>query len=183
MRNLRTFNRHGRATLVVGLLSLSAFALGAMPAAGSPPPSRPEVASPGLTAPSAVPGGPAAGRPGTPAPGNPVPADPGAPLALPPGVTPQTPPEPHVITTFAGQLQGPRRGAGPPGRGLSVPVRPDIDGCDRNYGEAAQCVPKTLPGGQTDLCAYLAQRGFKGVRVKGTDARGIDRNGNGVVCD
>jgi hypothetical protein len=97
-------------------------------------------------------------------------------------VTADTPPEPHVITNFADQLKGERRGPAP-ARALSVPVRADVDGCDRNYGETAQCVPNVLPGGQTDVCAYLAQRGIKGVKVKGADRKELDRNRNGVVCD
>jgi hypothetical protein len=44
-------------------------------------------------------------------------------------------------------------------------------------------VPNKLPAGQTDVCAYLAEHNIKGVRVKGADAKGIDRNRNGVVCD
>ena len=97
-------------------------------------------------------------------------------------MTTNTPPEPHVITSFADELTGPRKPV-PAKGGLTVPVRSDIDGCDRNYGEASQCVPEALPGGQTDICAYLAQRGIKGVRVKGADTRGVDRNRNGVACD
>jgi hypothetical protein len=123
----------------------------------------------------------------------PVPAVPGAapPSVLPPAASPATPapppgspstPEPHIITTFADQLQGGRTPV--TGRGLQpVPVRPDIDGCNRDYGTAAQCIPKALPGGQGDICSYLAKRGIKGVKVRGADRSRIDRNRNGVVCD
>jgi hypothetical protein len=96
-------------------------------------------------------------------------------------VTTATPPQPHVITTFANQL-GPRRKTST-GRALTVPVRTDVDGCDRNYGTPSQCVPATLPAGQADVCAYLAKRGIKGVRVIGVDVKRLDSNRNGVACD
>ncbi len=149
---------------------------GAEVAGSTPLPTAAEVpTTPGPAVPGATVGS-APVPPPPPAPATPAPATP----APPPG-SPSTP-EPHVITTFADQLRG-----GPTpvsGRGLrSVPVRPDIDGCDRDYGTVAQCIPKALPGGQGDLCRYLAQRGIKGVKVRGADRQQLDRNRNGVVCD
>lgn len=178
MSKLPDLGRRGRSVLLVGAVTVCALAAGTVPAsAGSTGPTKPRAAvtTSAVPAPSV-----ASGQPPMPPPS--ATAAPDAPLQLAPGVSSNTPPEPHVITTFADGLKGPRRGS-PPGRALTVPVAPDVDGCDRNYGESSQCVPKTLPGGQTDVCAYLDQRGIKGVRVKGGDTRALDRNRNGVVCD
>jgi hypothetical protein len=100
--------------------------------------------------------------------------------AQPPTASPA--PQPHIIKTFANGLTG-RRAALPKGPVASVPVRSDVDGCDRAYGEASQCVPDTLPRGQTDLCGYLAKNGLRAVRVHGTDVRNLDPNHNGIACD
>lgn len=171
MRRLPDMGRRGSSVLLVGAFTVVALAAGSIPAAaGATAPTTPATAS---AAPSpAV----ATGAPPT------APPAPAAPLKLAPGVTSNSPPAPHVIGTFAGQLTGPRR-ALPLTKVLTVPVAPDVDGCDRNYGEPSQCVPKTLPRGQTDVCAYLAQHGIKGVRVKGADARALDPDHDGVVCD
>lgn len=195
MRKLTESSGRGKAALVVGAVGIAVLAVGVVPAAAGSTPARSPVTAAASTSPPAT--GPTA--PSTPAtgPASPLPTasstavstaagapPPGAPTAsLPPlaGVTTATPPRPHVITNFANRL-GPRRAA-PPGRALTVPVRSDVDGCDRNYGTASQCVPGTLPAGQTDVCAYLAQRGIKGVRVSGTDVKRLDGNHNGVACD
>jgi hypothetical protein len=127
---------------------------------------------------------PGSAVPGAVSPSAPQSAPPSAALLATPAPPPGSPstPEPHIITTFADQLQGGRTPV--PRRGLQpVPVRSDVDGCNRDYGTAAQCIPKALPGGQGDICSYLAKRGITGVKVRGADRKGIDRNRNGVVCD
>jgi hypothetical protein len=195
MRKLAESSGWSKAALFVGAVAMAILAVGAVPAAAGSTPARSPVASAASTSPPTT----APTTPSTPAtdPASPAPTaspaavstaagapPPGAPTAsLPPlaGVTTATPPRPHMITNFANRL-GPRRTA-PPGRALTVPVRSDVDGCDRNYGTAGQCVPGTLPAGQTDVCAYLAQRGIKGVRVSGTDVKRLDGNHNGVACD
>jgi hypothetical protein len=90
-------------------------------------------------------------------------------------------PDPRIVDSFASKLSGERRG---PGREKgSEPVASDVDGCNRAYGTAGQCIPTTLPPGVADLCAYLASRGFPPVRVNGVDPLGVDRDGNRVACD
>ncbi|MGD9525528.1 hypothetical protein [Pseudonocardia sp.] len=89
-------------------------------------------------------------------------------------------PDPRVVDSFASQLSGERRGPGRTKR--SEPVASDVDGCDRAYGTAGQCIPTTLPPGVADLCAYLASRGFPPVRVNGADTLGVDPDGNRVAC-
>jgi hypothetical protein len=62
------------------------------------------------------------------------------------------------------------------------PVETHIDGCDRNYGTPAQCVPWTFPAATTDACGWLAAHGFGPLVVVGTDRQGLDRNGDGIAC-
>ncbi|GIE48942.1 hypothetical protein Ani05nite_24760 [Amorphoplanes nipponensis] len=62
-------------------------------------------------------------------------------------------------------------------------VRPNVDGCDHNYGGITQCVPWTFPAGTTDKCAWLAGHGFKNLKVAATDRQRLDRDGNGIACD
>ena len=61
-------------------------------------------------------------------------------------------------------------------------VRPNVDGCDHNYGAITQCVPWTFPAGTADKCAWLAGHGFEQLRVVGTDRQKLDRDGNGIAC-
>jgi hypothetical protein len=62
------------------------------------------------------------------------------------------------------------------------PVEAHIDGCDRNYGTPAQCVPWTFPAGTTDACGWLAAHGFGPLAVVGTDRQGLDRDADGIAC-
>ena len=62
-------------------------------------------------------------------------------------------------------------------------VRPNVDGCDRNYGEVTQCVPWTFPAGTTDKCAWLADHGFKALKVAARDRQRLDPDGNKIACD
>jgi hypothetical protein len=101
---------------------------------------------------------------------------------LPAPKDPSAPPEPHIIGTFASELAG-RRLPVPQKPVRSVPVRADVDGCNRDYGDAGQCIPNRLPPGQTDLCLYLAEHGMKNAKSRGADRSRIDLNRNGVVCD
>jgi hypothetical protein len=73
----------------------------------------------------------------------------------------------------------------PPRRSPAAPVRVDItvDGCDHNYGTRTQCVPLTFPAGVTDKCEWLAQHGYRGLKVTGTDRQRLDPDGNDVACD
>jgi len=72
-----------------------------------------------------------------------------------------------------------------PRKSPTAPVRVDItvDGCDHNYGTRTQCVPLTFPVGVTDKCEWLAQHGYRGLKVTGTDRQRLDPDGNGVACD
>ena len=88
--------------------------------------------------------------------------------------------EPHV-QTFA-QQQGVAALPPLPSPTSTHAVETHIDGCDRNYGTPAQCVPWTFPAGTTDACGWLAGHGFGPLVVVGTDRQGLDRNGDGIAC-
>jgi hypothetical protein len=94
---------------------------------------------------------------------------------------PKERPAPRVHGSFASELSGERkripRRPQPP-----APVPPDVDGCNRAYGNAAQCIPSELPPGQTDYCEYLRSHGFPPVRVNGSDPERLDADGNGIAC-
>jgi hypothetical protein len=62
-------------------------------------------------------------------------------------------------------------------------VRPNVDGCDHNYGTVTQCVPWTFPPGTTDKCAWLAAHGFEELTVAGADRQKLDPDGNRIACD
>ncbi|MFI7547815.1 hypothetical protein [Actinoplanes sp. NPDC049599] len=62
-------------------------------------------------------------------------------------------------------------------------VRPNVDGCDHNYGEITQCVPWTFPPGTKDKCAWLTERGFLPLTVAAADRQKLDPDGNKVACD
>ncbi|WP_433794626.1 hypothetical protein [Actinoplanes sp. CA-252034] len=64
-----------------------------------------------------------------------------------------------------------------------VKVAPTVDGCDRNYGTIAQCIPVRFPRGVTDKCAWLRERGYENIRVAARDRQGLDADRNGVICD
>ncbi|MEU8661575.1 hypothetical protein [Actinoplanes philippinensis] len=64
-----------------------------------------------------------------------------------------------------------------------VKVAPTVDGCDRNYGTVAQCVPVRFPEGVTDKCAWLRDHGYQAVKVAAKDRQGLDPDRNGVICD
>jgi hypothetical protein len=64
-----------------------------------------------------------------------------------------------------------------------VRVAPTVDGCDRNYGTVAQCIPVRFPAGVTDKCAWLRARGYQNVKVAARDRQGLDPDRNGIICD
>ncbi|WP_285558872.1 hypothetical protein [Actinoplanes regularis] len=85
------------------------------------------------------------------------------------------------VQPFAGQ---PGRARIRPGKSPKAPVRvtPNVDGCDRNYGTKAQCVPVTFPKGVTDRCAWLKAHGFTGVPVAAKDRQNLDPDKNKIAC-
>jgi hypothetical protein len=64
-----------------------------------------------------------------------------------------------------------------------VKVAPAVDGCDRNYGTVAHCIPIRFPEGVTDKCAWLRDHGYRNVKVAAKDRQGLDPDRNGVICD
>ncbi|GIE31786.1 hypothetical protein Ait01nite_048310 [Actinoplanes italicus] len=86
------------------------------------------------------------------------------------------------VQTFAGQPGITRQ---KPKRKPTAPVRvaPTVDGCDRNYGTIAHCVPVRFPAGVTDKCVWLREHGFKNLKVAAKDSQKLDSNRNGVACD
>jgi hypothetical protein len=64
-----------------------------------------------------------------------------------------------------------------------VKVAPTIDGCDRNYGTIAQCIPIVFPKGVTDKCGWLTAHGFTALKVMGKDRQRLDRDRDGIACD
>jgi hypothetical protein len=94
--------------------------------------------------------------------------------------TKQRPPSPFV-QRFADQrgvkAQGPKKKTGP------VKVAATVDGCDRNYGTEAQCIPLVFPGKVADRCAWLRDHGFQEIKVAARDRQKLDADGNGVACD
>jgi hypothetical protein len=91
---------------------------------------------------------------------------------------------PHV-QPFALRLGG-RPALGPLARPSKVPVAPQIDGCDHDYGVNGQCVPWTFPPGVAATaaarCGWLAVHGMHGLKVRGTDRLGLDPRHRGVAC-
>ncbi|GGM99476.1 hypothetical protein FHR83_000492 [Actinoplanes campanulatus] len=101
----------------------------------------------------------------------------------------RSPAKPHRNATPAPFIQ---RFAGQPGadrqkakRKPATPhrVAPTIDGCDRNYGTIAQCVPIAFPQGADDRCAWLREHGFTALKVVGKDRQRLDQNRNKIACD
>ncbi|GAA2854256.1 hypothetical protein Acy02nite_49410 [Actinoplanes cyaneus] len=86
------------------------------------------------------------------------------------------------VQTFAAQ---PGRARIKPGKSPKTPVRvaPMVDGCDRNYGTKAQCVPINYPKGVTDRCAWLTAHGFTRVAVVGKDRQHLDPDHDKIACD
>ncbi|MEU4619703.1 hypothetical protein AB0G04_06960 [Actinoplanes sp. NPDC023801] len=93
----------------------------------------------------------------------------------------QATPAPFV-QTFAGQPGIPRQ---KPKRKPTAPVKvpPAVDGCDRNYGTIATCVPVRFPAGVTDKCVWLREHGFEDLKVVGQDRQKLDPERNGIACD
>ncbi|GIF08283.1 hypothetical protein [Actinoplanes siamensis] len=85
------------------------------------------------------------------------------------------------VQSFAGQ---PGRARIKPGRSPKNPVKvaPTVDGCDRNYGTRAQCVPLNFPKGVRDRCAWLKAHGFSRVKVVVEDRQKLDPDRNGIAC-
>ncbi|AEV85042.1 hypothetical protein ACWT_4018 [Actinoplanes sp. SE50] len=95
-------------------------------------------------------------------------------------------PRPHgapapFVQQFAAQ---PGRARVRPQKSPKTPVKvaPTVDGCDRNYGTQAQCIPLVYPTGVTDHCAWLAAHGFTHIKVVGKDRQKLDADGNGTAC-
>lgn len=64
---------------------------------------------------------------------------------------------------------------------LEVPA--NVDGCDHGYGSTGQCIPWSFPPGTDDKCAWLAERDYGTLAVRGADRHELDPDGNGVACD
>jgi hypothetical protein len=86
---------------------------------------------------------------------------------------------PHIMGPPAGSTGVPEvlpTGSAP----VSVPAA--IDGCDRDYGTGAQCVPLALPPGVTDWCTWLRANGYLPLKVAGRDTLHLDPRGTGFAC-
>jgi len=63
---------------------------------------------------------------------------------------------------------------------------PHVDGCDRDYGSASQCVPWKLPAASpTADCAWLKSNGFGPLKVTGTNRQDLPEttiDGEPYVC-
>ncbi|MFC4069761.1 hypothetical protein [Actinoplanes subglobosus] len=86
------------------------------------------------------------------------------------------------VQTFAAQPGVTRQKAKrKPTAPVKVPAA--VDGCDRNYGTIAHCIPVRFPAGVTDKCAWLRDHGYRDVKVVAKDRQGLDPDRNGVICD
>ena len=101
------------------------------------------------------------------------------PARLPPGSKAKAVP---YVQPFAAQ-PGVRPIGKRPSPRAPMPVVPSMDGCDHNYGTRIQCIPWTFPDGVTDKCAWLAEHGYKTLKVSGTDRQKLDPDGNRTACD
>jgi hypothetical protein len=108
----------------------------------------------------------------------PTSAAPGAPSST----APAGPTAEPFVQNFAGQ-PGVRPRKPLPSPTTTHFVRPNVDGCDHNYGGITQCVPWTFPAGTTDKCLWLADRGFRDLRVAAADRQKLDPDGNKIACD
>ncbi|BEL08582.1 hypothetical protein Q0Z83_067730 [Actinoplanes sichuanensis] len=86
------------------------------------------------------------------------------------------------VQTFAAQPGATRQKAK---RKPTAPVKvaPTVDGCDRNYGTVAHCIPIRFPAGVTDKCVWLRDHGYRNVKVAAKDRQGLDPDRNGIICD
>lgn len=71
---------------------------------------------------------------------------------------------------------------GPPGRTRIRPGKSPVDGCDRNYGTKAQCIPSSYPKGVKDRCSWLKEHGFTGIEVVADDDQKLDPDRNRIAC-
>lgn len=59
------------------------------------------------------------------------------------------------------------------------------DGCDRSYGDPAQCLPRVFPGeagSPADKCRWLDGQGWQPFAVHGRDRHRLDTNRDGTAC-
>jgi hypothetical protein len=89
-------------------------------------------------------------------------------------------PGPHIVGFPADSTRTPQH---LPGHSAPAPVPATIDGCDRDYGTAAQCIPLVLPPGITDRCAWLRAQGYLPLTVTGRDTLRLDPDGDHLACD
>ncbi|RFU86971.1 DUF1929 domain-containing protein [Streptomyces triticagri] len=69
----------------------------------------------------------------------------------------------------------------------SVPVAPQISGCDRHYGSANVCIPTNFPDTVApttkERCTWLKDNGYGPLKVNGQeDPLRLDPDGDGRVC-
>lgn len=91
---------------------------------------------------------------------------------------------------FAGELAKPAKK--PVKKRSSVPVSPQISGCDRHYGSANVCVPTVFPDTVKATkrrtvtqarCDWLASNGYGALKVNGKDdPLRLDPDGDGRAC-
>lgn len=139
----------------------------------------------------------------------PVPGEPAAAKASVPAATPasaatgaarKAAPDPDAVREKATKAVQPRHGtpapfiqdfAAQPGVQRQKPkskptapvkVAPTIDGCDRNYGTIAQCIPIAFPKDVTDKCGWLTAHDFPALKVVGKDRQRLDPDRNGIAC-
>jgi hypothetical protein len=89
---------------------------------------------------------------------------------------------PPFVQPFAGQPEAkPKAPLPSPTAGLRIAE--GVDGCDHAYGDRDICVPWVFPGGVTDKCGWLRERGFQPLEITGgRDRHALDRNGDGTAC-
>ncbi|GAA0806203.1 galactose oxidase early set domain-containing protein [Spirilliplanes yamanashiensis] len=92
-------------------------------------------------------------------------------------VTPRAAPRVHDFAATPGARAAARV---PVPKGAAVAG--GFDGCDRDYGDPGQCVPRRLPAEVTDACAWLRERDYLPLTVRGRDALGLDRDRDGRAC-
>ncbi|WP_157963484.1 hypothetical protein [Actinocorallia populi] len=104
---------------------------------------------------------------------------------VPPDSTPVEKPEVTPQATALRERKIPE--AAPEGAPQDAGAPKDWGGCDRNYGEATQCVPWTFPDGITaydDKCLWLELNGFTtAIKVVGTDRQKLDNDGDKTACN
>jgi len=165
-----------RTAILLGVLGVLGLGGWVLAAAGYQPDSPPAAllasASPSVSPSAAAPSAPALSASAAPAPTTrPSSSSPAAAATVGP-----------FVQTFADQ-PGVRPQPALPSPTATLPIRANIDGCDRNYGSVSQCVPWIFPPGTTDKCAWLAAHGFKDLPIVGSDRQHLDPDGNGTACD